>query len=420
MGNMAAHRIVMVILLGICGLAYLTVSEAQGVSILDIANVQQQQQQQQQWNQEQEQQERSKQQHQQQWASQQQQGHQKDQHQHEHQGYHQPLSTTARRLLQTPADGTATTAAAPSAQALQIEDPVAEPTAADTSTNAATPQQLSTEIALGTVLQPAAEPAATDPGVIEESSAASSTATPLVDIMLEPIDPDVEVEAAGLALHQGSAVAIDVNQQPSTPVVTKSFQRCGTPKLSEAVKAAADAEVQAHFKGVIRPADVAVAAPSGPISVHWHILVNVGISRGMLTDQQINAQMAIMNAAYAPAGIQFVSASRTRYGVSSRYFTASMWSSSEISFKRWYRRGTARDLNIYTWAPLDGSLGWASFPLQYTANPKQDGVVIHWTTLPGVCAANPTACSSSLLPYTLGDTTVHEVRAFLSSVTQRS
>ena len=66
------------------------------------------------------------------------------------------------------------------------------------------------------------------------------------------------------------------------------------------------------------------------------------------------------------------------------------------------RRGTADDLNIYT-NDGGGYLGWSTFPATYSSNPKDDGVVCFYSSLPG----------GNFPPYDLGDTGTHEVGHWL-------
>jgi len=71
--------------------------------------------------------------------------------------------------------------------------------------------------------------------------------------------------------------------------------------------------------------------------------------------------------------------------------------------KEKHRRGGPADLNVFT-VSLDnleeeGLLGYATFPAQYYEDPKKDGIVLRYSTLPGGTSA----------PANLGRTLTHEV-----------
>ena len=160
--------------------------------------------------------------------------------------------------------------------------------------------------------------------------------------------------------------------------------------------AAMEADFQSKFS---RMADsFAPEASGGVIDVYWHVIrKGTGTSNGDIPDKQIADQITVLNNAYAPWGWSFnlVSTDRT---TNSTWYTCS-GGTCETQMKNALRKGTADDLNIYSNNMGGGLLGWATFPSSYASQPKMDGVVILFSSLPGGTAA----------PYNLGDTATHEI-----------
>lgn len=140
-------------------------------------------------------------------------------------------------------------------------------------------------------------------------------------------------------------------------------------------------------------------ATGGAINVYFHVINNgTSPAQGNISDAMIQAQVNVLNAAFAPQGWSFVHAGTTRT-TNAAWFAMSPGSLAEGQAKTALRQGTAQTLNIYTANPSGGLLGWATFPWSYQAAPKQDGVVVLFSSLPG----------GSAVPYNLGDTATHEV-----------
>ena len=144
------------------------------------------------------------------------------------------------------------------------------------------------------------------------------------------------------------------------------------------------------------------------VQVWWHVIrKGTGISNGDIPQSQIDAQIAVMNNSYSGAtggfntSFRFVLAGVTRT-TNTTWFNACPNSSAESQMKNALRVGNATTLNIYS-AGACGYLGWATFPWSYAGNPKNDGMVILYSSVPGGTAA----------PYNLGDTATHEVGHWL-------
>lgn len=137
----------------------------------------------------------------------------------------------------------------------------------------------------------------------------------------------------------------------------------------------------------------------GTINVYFHVInKGTGIANGDVTSTMISDQMKVLNDAYAGTGWSFslVATDRT---TNSTWYTAGPGTAAEAQMKSALRKGGAADLNIYTSSPGGGLLGWATFPSSYASNPKGDGVVLLYSSLPGGTAE----------PYNEGDTATHEV-----------
>ena len=186
-------------------------------------------------------------------------------------------------------------------------------------------------------------------------------------------------------------------EQSTTPLQ----RSCGTPELSKAEVEAAEADFQQRF------AQAPQHASAGPINVPvaFHVINNgAGLANGDVPDSQIADQITVLNQAYAGltgganVGFTFTLASTTRT-TNASWYTMTPGSAAETQAKTALRTGDAKTLNIYTANIGGGLLGWATFPSSYASRPKDDGVVVLYSSLPGGTA----------VPYHLGDTATHEV-----------
>ena len=141
-----------------------------------------------------------------------------------------------------------------------------------------------------------------------------------------------------------------------------------------------------------------------PVAVHV-INKGAGIANGDVPDSQIAAQISVLNAAYACHGLAVLLHARQHRPHHQRdlvHHDAGL-AARRRDAKNALRIGGPGTLNLYMANIGQGLLGWATFPQDYAANPKMDGVVILYTSLPGGGAA----------PYDLGDTATHEIGHWL-------
>lgn len=185
--------------------------------------------------------------------------------------------------------------------------------------------------------------------------------------------------------------------QSKGPKVEYAERVCGT--VHDPVKISAAERDFGFRKAAMKASGSAITnAVGGVINVYFHVVNNgSGVSNGDVPDSQIRDQINVLNNAYAPSGYSFSLVATDRTTNSNWY--SNCYGSAESAMKNALRKGTAKDLNLYTCNPSGGILGYATFPSSYTSSPKLDGVVILYSSVPGGSAS----------PYNLGDTGTHEV-----------
>lgn len=143
---------------------------------------------------------------------------------------------------------------------------------------------------------------------------------------------------------------------------------------------------------------------ASPIKVFFHV-INKGpdpVNDGNVDQQQIDAQMKVMNDTYATTHFKFELAKVDRT-TNSNWYEMDMGSAEEADAKQALGIKQNNVLNIYTGHLAGSILGWAVFPWDFSASPYDDGVVIRFSTLPG----------GTSVPYDQGKTMVHEVGHWL-------
>ena len=146
------------------------------------------------------------------------------------------------------------------------------------------------------------------------------------------------------------------------------------------------------------------AMAGGTIPVVFHVVTGTG-GVGAMSDATIAQQIKVLNDGFAGAeapgvaantGFTFVLQGVQRHA-NNTWFTRTDNRRTETQMKTATRVGTASTLNVWS-VNIDG-LGFATFPSWYASDPKLDGVVIDYTSVPGGSATN----------FNLGKTLTHEV-----------
>jgi hypothetical protein len=169
------------------------------------------------------------------------------------------------------------------------------------------------------------------------------------------------------------------------------------------------------FKGTgeqyVNLADAATLAPASvDITTWFHVVVPVGTSQARKDEltQMVNAQVAVLNEAYAGQNDGAAAASPFQVSLAGvKVWENNSWytvvpGSVEKQMKAATRIGGKDTLNVWTANIGDDLLGWATFPTRKLSS--DDGVVILDESMPGGDAGI----------YSLGDTLTHEVGHWLA------
>jgi len=202
----------------------------------------------------------------------------------------------------------------------------------------------------------------------------------------------VSVLAAALLLSSATVVAGELVLNDR--VVFTAAERCSTPEPTEAEIALVQYQVD---QWLARNGHSTSPEAISTIPVAFHILRS---STGLydVTDQMVQDQVSVLNAAYAGTNFQFSLLSTDRTNNST-------WSSGsdEAGFKSALAVDPTHTLNFYTGNLGGGLLGWAVFPWSYPESSYWHGVVCLYSSLPG----------GSAYPYNEGDTGTHEIGHYL-------
>jgi len=179
---------------------------------------------------------------------------------------------------------------------------------------------------------------------------------------------------------------------------TNTRIRCSTVISDEKIAAH-----EKHFQTFKVPPPTSLAKAADPINVYFHVIFkNHTLEGGYVPASQLKAQVDVLNADYAGAGLSFTLAGTTHTHKKTWFEEVGPDSDLQTTMKKKLRKGTAKDLNVYTVGFVSGSgaglLGYATFPADYESNPKDDGVVMLYSSVPGGTMEN----------YSLGRTLTHE------------
>lgn len=175
-------------------------------------------------------------------------------------------------------------------------------------------------------------------------------------------------------------------------------RRCGCPRPSYVKVRQLDAKMNEF-----RSANAAFRSAPGVIHIPVQFTHITDGSAGTINAQQRKDQVDVLNDAYGKHNFKFTyDEANVKVIDNADWFRMGHGSAAERAAKTTHQVNPETTLNFYT-TNGGGLLGWATFPWDLEGDPKLDGVVLVYTSLPQV--GSP--------PYNLGQTATHEVGHWL-------
>ena len=178
-------------------------------------------------------------------------------------------------------------------------------------------------------------------------------------------------------------------EYPSMEDFYSSGRRCGSHKSKEDIDRD-EAEHQEILESILSSSssnlrsrvDTLQIGVVTNVSLHIHVIMSSS-GLGNVSSTMIQSQVNVLNQDFNSVSFQFVVKS-VDYTINDQWYKMTSGSTAETLAKNALRNGTAADLNLYIANIGGGLLGWASYPADYSKNPKNDGAVILSATLPGL------------------------------------
>jgi hypothetical protein len=134
------------------------------------------------------------------------------------------------------------------------------------------------------------------------------------------------------------------------------------------------------------------------VKVYLHIITGEN-GLGDISDADIAKQIEVLNTDYQDQ-VSFSLASTDRIENATWFHKVDADNNLGPEMKTKLYKGTKSDLNLYTVGfESSGLLGFASFPFEYKKKPREDGVIVRYSSFPNGAMDN----------YNLGKTASHEV-----------